>query len=88
MPSADPSLADKPTNRIFQQRYIQIVAFFRIVCGEQKMALDRKQVFLTGGTGYMGSRLAALLLSRGHYVKVLTRITSNLMQKLPKPHVG
>src|SRR5437763_9239719 len=55
----------------------------RIVCGEQSMAENQKQVFLTGGTGYMGSRLAALLLSRGHYVKVLTRITSNLMQKLP-----
>jgi len=47
------------------------------------MAETQKQVFLTGGTGYMGSRLAALLLSRGHYVKVLTRITSSLMQKLP-----
>ena len=47
------------------------------------MAENQKQVFLTGGTGYVGSRLAALLLSRGHYVKVLTRITTNLMQKLP-----
>lgn len=30
-------------------------------------------VFLTGGTGYLGSRLAARLLSRGHEVRALVR---------------
>jgi uncharacterized protein YbjT (DUF2867 family) len=42
------------------------------------MAMEsaRHNVFLTGGTGYMGSRLVRLLLARGHYVKALTRIPS------------
>ncbi|PYP89247.1 MAG: epimerase [Candidatus Angelobacter sp. Gp1-AA117] len=47
------------------------------------MAGDPRQVFLTGGTGYMGSRLARILLDRGHYVKALTRITPNLGRSLP-----
>src|SRR5947209_7200173 len=47
------------------------------------MAFTSRQVFLTGGTGYMGSRLARILLDRGHYVKVLTRITPNLGRTLP-----
>jgi nucleoside-diphosphate-sugar epimerase len=33
-------------------------------------------VFITGGTGYIGSRLAADLLARGHQVRVLTRPAS------------
>jgi uncharacterized protein YbjT (DUF2867 family) len=33
-------------------------------------------IFLTGGTGYMGSRLAPLLLASGHDVRALTRIPS------------
>lgn len=33
-------------------------------------------VFITGGTGYIGRRLAAALLSRGHQVRVLTRAAS------------
>lgn len=38
-------------------------------------------IFVTGGTGYMGSWLIPLLLERGHAVKALTRIPS--AQKLP-----
>jgi nucleoside-diphosphate-sugar epimerase len=34
------------------------------------------QVFITGGTGYIGSRLAAALAARGHPVRVLTRPAS------------
>jgi uncharacterized protein YbjT (DUF2867 family) len=33
-------------------------------------------IFLTGGTGYMGSRLVPTLLARGHKVHALTRIPS------------
>ena len=33
----------------------------------------RRSVFLTGSTGYMGSRLAAALLNRGHEVRGLVR---------------
>lgn len=32
-----------------------------------------KQVFITGGTGYMGKRLIGLLLKKGHAVKALVR---------------
>lgn len=32
-----------------------------------------EKVFITGGTGYMGSRLIPLLLRRGHEVKALVR---------------
>ena len=32
-----------------------------------------KQVFITGGTGYMGRRLIALLLEKGYAVKALVR---------------
>jgi uncharacterized protein YbjT (DUF2867 family) len=32
-----------------------------------------KQVFVTGGTGYVGQRLVAALVARGHEVRVLTR---------------
>jgi uncharacterized protein YbjT (DUF2867 family) len=45
------------------------------------MATSRRSIFVTGGTGYMGSRLIPLLLERGHEVKALTRIPS--AQKLP-----
>ena len=40
-----------------------------------------QSVFVTGGTGYMGSRLIPLLVQRGHQVKVLVRQGSE--KKLP-----
>jgi uncharacterized protein YbjT (DUF2867 family) len=41
-------------------------------------------VFLTGSTGYMGSRLGRLLLSRGHYVKALARFNTATLFNLPR----
>jgi uncharacterized protein YbjT (DUF2867 family) len=38
-------------------------------------------IFVTGGTGYIGSSLVKLLLQHGHTVKALTRVAS--VQKLP-----
>lgn len=43
-----------------------------------------RTVFLTGSTGYMGSRLAGLLLSRGHYVKALARFNTATIRNLSK----
>ena len=40
------------------------------------MNVARQHVFLTGGTGYMGSRLIPRLLSRGHRVTALVRPNS------------
>jgi len=40
-----------------------------------------RNVFLTGGTGYMGSRLIPLLLARGHKIRALARQGSE--NKLP-----
>jgi uncharacterized protein YbjT (DUF2867 family) len=40
-----------------------------------------RRVFLTGGTGYIGSRLAAILVARGHDVTALARKESQ--HKLP-----
>lgn len=40
------------------------------------MEAKRQTVFLTGGTGYMGSRLAPRLLACGYELKALTRIPS------------
>ena len=37
------------------------------------MANERREVFLTGGTGYMGRSLAEELLRRGHHVRALVR---------------
>lgn len=45
------------------------------------MSRSPQSIFLTGGTGYMGSRLAPILLERGHEVRALTRIPS--VAKLP-----
>lgn len=40
------------------------------------MDKNSQTVFLTGGTGYMGSRLAPLLMARGYEVQALTRAAS------------
>ncbi len=45
------------------------------------MAQSNKRVFITGGTGYLGSRLIPLLHQRGHEVIALAREESR--QKLP-----
>jgi len=45
------------------------------------MVQKQQSIFLTGGTGYMGTRLVPLLLSRGHQISALTRIPS--VAKLP-----
>src|SRR3954469_19597763 len=41
-----------------------------------------KQIFITGGTGYMGTRLIKMLLDKGYKVKALVRNGSE--NKLPK----
>lgn len=43
-----------------------------------------RTVFLTGSTGYMGSRLTRLLLFRGHYVKALARFNTATIRDLSK----
>ncbi len=45
------------------------------------MNITPQNVFVTGATGYMGSRLAGILADRGHKVRALTREAS--AQKLP-----
>jgi uncharacterized protein YbjT (DUF2867 family) len=45
------------------------------------MVLERRCVFITGGTGYMGKRLIVQLLERGHTVRALVRAGSET--KLP-----
>jgi uncharacterized protein YbjT (DUF2867 family) len=45
-----------------------------------------QSVFVTGGTGYMGSRLISLLVQRGHQVKALVREGSAM--KLPADVTG
>jgi uncharacterized protein YbjT (DUF2867 family) len=47
-------------------------------------ASSSRTVFLTGSTGYMGSRLGRLLLSRGHYVKALARFNTATIRNLPR----
>lgn len=42
----------------------------RVVSGEKQQAL---QILVTGGTGYIGSRLVPVLAARGHRVRVLAR---------------
>jgi len=43
--------------------------------------MTKQNIFLAGGTGYMGARLIAALLQRGHNVRALAREESE--QKLP-----
>jgi nucleoside-diphosphate-sugar epimerase len=45
------------------------------------MSAQRTSVFITGGTGYIGSRLILRLLERGHDVRALVRDSS--IGKLP-----
>jgi uncharacterized protein YbjT (DUF2867 family) len=45
------------------------------------MSNERRCIFLTGGSGYMGQRLIPLLLARGHEVRALVRPGSE--KKLP-----
>jgi uncharacterized protein YbjT (DUF2867 family) len=45
------------------------------------MSEPRRSVFITGGTGYMGSRLIPRLLERGHEVRALVRPASE--KRLP-----
>lgn len=45
------------------------------------MSVQRRSVFITGGTGYMGSRLIPQLMERGHEVRALVRPGSE--KKLP-----
>lgn len=48
-----------------------------------------RKIFLTGGTGYMGNRLLAVLVERGHAVRALARQAS--LAKLPtdcEPVIG
>jgi len=45
------------------------------------MSQDRRNVFVTGGTGYLGRPLIAALLQRGHVVRALARPGSE--SKLP-----
>jgi len=51
--------------------------------------MDARHVFLTGGTGYIGSRLIAALAARGHRVRALARAGS--VARLPggcEPVIG
>lgn len=43
--------------------------------------MNQHRIFIAGGTGYMGTRLIAMLLQRGHEVRALSRQGS--VQKLP-----
>jgi len=43
--------------------------------------MDPKQIFITGATGYIGSRLAERLVARGHGVRALVR--PNSAERLP-----
>ena len=45
------------------------------------MTIERRSVFIAGGTGYMGQRLIPRLLARGHEVRALVRTGSE--KKLP-----
>ena len=46
------------------------------------MTRERRRVFITGGTGYIGRRLIARFLQRGHEVRALVRLGSE--KKLPE----
>jgi uncharacterized protein YbjT (DUF2867 family) len=45
------------------------------------LTMTKQHIFIAGGTGYMGARLIAMLLQRGHEVRALARQGS--AQKLP-----
>src|SRR5262249_35709844 len=57
----------------------------RMSCGSKIVsAPTTRTIFLTGSTGYIGSQLARLLVSRGHHVKALVRINSSTISHLPR----
>ena len=64
---------------------IQAFQWFRNVItgriGAASIMTGQHNVFITGGTGYMGQRLIATLLQRGHRVRALVRPGSE--KKLP-----
>src|SRR5690349_4746848 len=49
--------------------------------GTSKLNGDSRQVFVTGGTGYIGSRVIPALVARGHRVRALVR--SESVSRLP-----
>src|SRR5690348_18298161 len=55
------------------------LAAFPSLCSNPRVT--QRNVFLTGGTGYMGTRLIPLLLARGHKIRALVRQGSE--NKLP-----
>jgi uncharacterized protein YbjT (DUF2867 family) len=53
-----------------------------MACSSVWLIMLHRNVFIAGGTGYIGKRLIAELLSRGHHVRALTRNGST--GKLPQ----
>lgn len=47
------------------------------------MILSKRRFLITGGAGFIGSRLAALLLSQGAELRVLDDLSSGLRERLP-----
>jgi uncharacterized protein YbjT (DUF2867 family) len=68
---------------LFRFAVIEKLALFVQICFEITMPENTspRKIFITGGTGYVGTRLIAALLLRGHQVHALARQGSE--QKLP-----
>src|SRR5438477_13214270 len=54
---------------------------FVLVCCAYSECMENISVFVTGGTGYIGTPLIRMLLDRGHKVRALVRPSSD--KKLP-----
>lgn len=54
------------------------ISDIRLLLRVKKLArcVDSRRVFITGGTGYIGSHLIPALLERGHHVRALVRTES------------